>query len=74
MTKVKEYLIKNNLQIIMKTENPTLAKYLIKMGLEKLSYEKCKKKYPLFLKSYINKSKKTNKYYETQEFYIKANI
>jgi hypothetical protein len=71
LRKIEEYVENKNSQLIMKTENPVLARVLETMGAEKLSYDECLQKYPSFLKAYINKSKKTEEYYKTQTFYVR---
>ena len=71
LKKLEAYFEENNCRIILKTENPVLAKFLVKIGGEELSYDECKEKYPSFLDAYINKSRKSDDYYKTQKFYIR---
>jgi hypothetical protein len=70
--KIRKYFEEKNLQLIMKTDNPTLARILRSIGAEELSYNDCLIKYPKFLKAYIDKSKKSEEYYQTQNFYIRG--
>jgi len=69
--KIKKHFESINSQLIMKTENPVLARMLKAMGAEELSYDECLRKYPNFLKAYVGKSKKTEEYYKTQTFYVR---
>lgn len=70
--KILKHVEGENLQLIMKTWNPTLSRFLVKIWVEELSYEECLKKYPVFLKAYINKSEKKEEYYKKQKFYVRT--
>ncbi len=70
--KIKEHFEKTKAQLIMKTDNPVLARVLKSMGAEELSYDECLEKYPSFLEAYIGKSEKSVEYYKTQNFYVKG--
>jgi len=72
LKEIKQYFEEKNSQLIMKTENPVLARVLKDMGAEELTFEKCLEKYPKFLRAYIDKSEKPVEYYKTQTFYIRS--
>ena len=71
--KIREHFEKTKEQLIMKTENPVLARVLKSVGAEELSYDECLEKYPNFLEAYIGKSEKPVEYYKTQNFLSQRN-
>ncbi|MBU0998858.1 hypothetical protein KKG24_00920 [Patescibacteria group bacterium] len=57
--------------IIGRTDNPIIAKYLKKLGMEELTFEECKRKYEKFLNLYLETSSKEDKnQYLNKTFYI----
>ncbi len=70
LARFKAEVVEKNMNIIAKTDNPTLAKYLKSMGLEELTAEECKIKYPRFVDNYLKMSPKSEEYYSEKKFYV----
>jgi hypothetical protein len=71
LAQLQTEVIQKNMNIISKTDNPTLARYLKSMGLEELTFEECKRKYPHFVDSYVKASPKSEEYYSEKKFYVR---
>lgn len=58
--------------IVGKTDNSDLGEYLKEMGMEELTYEECRVKYPKFIELYLKESKKSAEEYPGKMFYVKT--
>ena len=67
----KKEILQKNLNIMAKTDNPVLSRYLSRLGMEELTFEECKDKYPDFINFYVEKSLKDEKEYFGKKFYIR---
>ncbi|MFA6353383.1 MAG: hypothetical protein WCW93_00395 [Candidatus Paceibacterota bacterium] len=54
------------------SDNEELIRYLKNNGMEDLTYEECKNKYPRFLDLYLKASKKREEEYYNQKFFVKT--
>jgi len=67
---LEEHYSDKSLNSISKTDNLSVAKKLIWLWVEELTYDEAIEKYPIFINAYIDNSPKTREYYKTHMFYI----
>ncbi len=72
LNQLKKEVLQKKWNIIAKTDNDVLSKFLKNMGMEEFTFEECKQKYRNFTDLYLKMSQKREEEYLGKKFYIKV--